>query len=65
VTFSKLSVPGRTTVQTGAGDDTVEVADSTFLGPATFDGGGGTDTFHDLGGNTFASLLTLIDFEIF
>ncbi len=65
VSFGKLSVQGRSTVRTGSGNDLVKVKDSTFLGLATFDGGGGTDTFQDLGGNSFASALMLIDFEVF
>jgi hypothetical protein len=64
VTIFKLSVQGNSTIRTGSGDDLVEVQDSTFLGLAIFDGGDGTDTFQDLGGNNFASLLALSDFEI-
>jgi hypothetical protein len=57
-------VQGGATVRTGSDDDLVQVKDSVFIGLATFDGGAGTDTFQDQGGNNFASLLMLIDFEV-
>jgi hypothetical protein len=64
VFLASLVVEARTTVRTGSGDDSVEVQDSTFHGLATFDGGDGTDTFQDLGGNDFAAPPILIDFEV-
>jgi hypothetical protein len=51
-------------VTTGAGDDTVSVADSAFLGAVLFNGGPGIDTFSDFGGNTFAVPPVIIDFEV-
>jgi hypothetical protein len=48
-----LTVQALSTVQTGQSDDNFVVLDSTFLGLATFDGGGGTNKL-DLGGNVFA-----------
>src|SRR5262249_6208881 len=63
VLLGKLFVQGRSTVRTGSGDDLVRAKASTSHAPATFDGGGGTDTSQDLGGNDFASPPTLLDFE--
>jgi hypothetical protein len=57
-------VQASTTVRTGSDNDFVEVRDSTFHGVTTFDGGDGTDTFVDQGGNDFAFLPILIDFEV-
>ena len=45
---------------TGAGNDLVTLADSTFRATAVFNGGAGDDTFDDQDGNTFEVLPVII-----
>ena len=47
----------------GAGDDTMELANNTFLGPTTLDGGKGSDHLDDQGGNTFGETPTITHWE--
>jgi hypothetical protein len=63
VAFDGLVVQNLTTVVTGPDDDLVQVRHSMFLGLATFDAGGGSDVFSDLGGNDFAVPPILTGFE--
>jgi hypothetical protein len=62
VQLASATVHTSATVRLGTGNDELNVSDSTF-GSTYFDGGPGTDTFSDAGGNTFGSPSTIINFE--
>ncbi len=52
-----------TSVRMGAGVDTLSISNSQFARPVTVDGGSDFDGFANAGGNTFASTLTVRNFE--
>jgi hypothetical protein len=64
VELSEVEIGGRTGLGLGANDDEVVVEDSTFEDAFTAEGGSGTDTYQDGGGNDFQGSFQRSGFEI-